>query len=201
MYKRNNLIMSKKFVIDKEGKIYAYNAEKDYYLLRTPWEYGEDRRKPLSDLVEPRNINSNDANRKINEAWRNHKAKWEYNGKKFETRGTVYDEKVTERKSWEYDGKTHYYYETNYTNLFKLCPVHKFEHTYKTKNGEKKSYYHEYYIVWYQGKLVWAMPSQYIPRVQYYDFESADKEPMGFNRWTSINNIKPIYCITDKKFI
>lgn len=186
-----------------DNKIYKYNSENDYFLLCTPWKTGEDRRKKRTELNNPVKINKHVAVHEINEIWRNTKFSWVHAGKKYETRGTIYDDKTLDTHTWEFNGKSHTYNTVSYNNLFKLCQPHIFKHTYKNKNNVEQSYEYTYYLVCYQGKLVWVQNTQYIPQVCYYKFEAIDKEPRytSYTGWTNINCIKPVFCITDKKYI
>lgn len=183
-----------------DGRIFKYNVENDYFLLCTPWEKGEDRRKKHVDIPDAVKYNKHKAVQEINEIWRNTAFKWEHNGKKFETRGTMYDEKIITTEHWEFNGRKHSYNVTNYKGLFSLCPEHKFTYPYKFR-GETKYGTDIYYLCMYQGKLVWVQKTQYIPQVYYYKFEGIDVLPKIRVGWTNINCLRPVFCITDKKYI
>ena len=163
-----------------DNKIYKYNREKDYYLLCTPSEKGEDRRKHKSELVNLKPYNTNKATFEINEIWRNTPVKWEFNGKKFEACGWVYEEK----HGW------------NYTKVFELCKPHVWTSVYKNRE-----YHDTYFLVIYHGKLVWIQSSHYFPNLYYYKFEGIDKKPSRMIGWTNIKCVRPVFCVTDKCYI
>lgn len=191
----------------EDGNIYKYNSNKKYFLLCTPWKNGEDRRKNIDELNNPVSYNKHKAVFEINEAWRKTNFKWHYNGKTYETRGMVFDDVIIHTKTVNYSWSKKPYEMSwkEYTKLFKICKPHVWHHVRDWKDKNNMMHHHEYddtyYLVMYQGKLIWVQVSQYIPQIYFYEFEGIDVEPKKWGGWTNIKCIRPIYCITDKTFM
>lgn len=177
---------------DKDGRIYRQlKSEPDKAVVCTP-NPDEDRRVlPINDksLGE---INKHIAKQEINRQWDAYKDEWTFEGKKYRTKDTLVDIgdlHCVERggyKKWEFDG--------NYGK-------HIFHGTYKFKDHVKE-YTDTYWLGQFQGKLIWYTPYHYCPSAYAFNFESIDKQPTGFGiGYIPMRHIKPVYCVTDKKYI
>ena len=183
------------YVVDKHNNVWKYIVSKQHFIKVTPWEYAEDRRINVFE-IEKQILSGNLVQMKakprvyeiINKRWDDYEYSWEYEG-------TLYYASINHVDNKAYD-----------------APIHKFEQSYKDKNGKKHTYYNEYRIGFYNGKLVWWTCYHYYPRAYVWTFESIDKEPKDkydetsghwtiTGQWTNIKHIKPVYNNTTQKYI
>jgi len=173
------------FFITTDNKIWKNRPKHNDWYLISP---SEDKIKVVFDAdilsMEGNFVNENKGNELNNKLWREYNPVWEYNGKKYTTK--------------ENDGiclkiPKHFTNDDVFIGGLMLCM--------------------------FNGKLKWAYThSTYYPRVEIFDVNNGENFPkmitfiegaegsfedrtIWHGGWTHIKNIKPIYCITDKKFV
>lgn len=164
------------FVVDKHNNVWKYIETKDHFLKVTPWETDEDRRVnrfEIENLISHNKLVQMKNRAKVHEIINN---KW----KDFEF-------------SWNYNGDTYVASPNSTYNDAMKAPEHSFTHTYKDQHGIKHSYDSKYRLGFYKGNLIWFNPYHYFPQVCIWNFEKIDKEPKGYNSWTKISHIRPIW--------
>jgi len=164
------------FVVDKHNNVWKYIKDKEHFIKVTPWKVGEDRRvnKFVIEKLIIKNVltqmkDKSKVHEIINNRWR------EIN------------------YSWIHDDKIYYVEEFNSKNDCLKAPVHKFKHIYKDRYGKKHEYFEEYRIGFYNGNIVWFNPYHYFPQLCVWEFKDINKEPVGYNHWTSAKIVRPIY--------
>ena len=132
---------------------------------------GEDRRlyksNPLFNNL--KQISFNKAMNLINELFKDYSTEWEYNG------NTYYIKKSSEPDSTFYKNM-----DINSRYLFK---------------DEKYGIQYLYYLVWFRGKIYWAIFDSYYPQAQLYKFKPINNglRCEDFCQWTNVKNLKVIF--------
>lgn len=183
MYERFKAIMNSKcFVKDKNGAIYKYIPFKSHFLKMTHWGTDDDRRVPFNYIANyfengfVKVIEKKKAAKLINDYWDNLEREWEFNGKKFKVLSfNDYSDYVKNKYNIDYFKTHNFKYD-----IFKL----------------------EFYLGWYQGKLVWFVYRSNIERCCLVKFIGIDKCPgIDIIGYTDKKHIKPIIDCETNEFI
>ncbi len=183
MYDRFKAIISNKcFVKDKNGVIYKYIPFKSHFIKMTHWEICEDRRVPFKDMANSfenkcaKVIEKKKAATLINDYWDSIEREWNFDGKKY---------KVLSFEDYSDDVKDKY--NINY---------------FKPHNFKYDIFNLEFYIGWYQGKLIWFIYRPSIDRCCITKFIGIDKCPgIDIIAYTGKIHIKPIIDCETNEFI
>jgi hypothetical protein len=166
----------------------VYKKLPTHYLKLSPWENDEDRRVYELDNTSYRMITYKNACMVINKQFDEAREEWEHNGKRYtaDPIGTTDVEK--------------------HASLIKLLPSHSVrlqsEKLLKTV-GDSNSLsiqsndgLSELKMIKHKGKIYYILiVNEDLPRVRAYNMFGE------FLQWCNIKHCKPIYSITDKKFI
>ena len=178
---------SPKYVQSQEDGA-VYKMLPDYFLKISPWKDGEDRRVIEKDLGEYKLIQYNVACMIINSQFRKAKEEWTHHGKEFvaypisgqdEEERTYFLQSLPSHKVILKDAKA----------LLKNDGISMVSMTSADGTQELK-------LVKHKGKIYYILiVNEYLPRVQAYNTFGE------FCQWVGINDCKPIYSKTDKRFI
>ena len=159
----------------------------DKYLLQiSPWEQNSDRRVFEYNLDDMQVITYQNACMIVNKQFSNIDEEWEHNGKKYIARKT--SEKNIDEHTALISMLPSHYVKTNSKMLMDLPDNNSISLTDNIGN--------EFKMVKHKGKIYYALLiNQYLPKVQIYDTFGK------FCQMVNIKNIKPIFSVTDKKYI
>ena len=163
-----------------------YKVMDKYLLQMSPWKDGDDRRVYEYDNDDMHVITYQNACMIVNKQFSNIDEEWEHNGKKYIARKT--SEKNIDEHTALISMLPSHYVKTNSKMLMSLPDNNSISLTDNIGN--------EFKMVKHKGKIYYALLiNQYLPKVQIYDTFGK------FCQMVNIKNIKPIFSITDKKYI
>lgn len=176
--------------IKKAGCIYKHIQDTNDWIKMTNIKESEDRKVTFIDNISQYRINTNKAREEVNNYWYNLISKWNFNGKKYTNTKPFADFKLAQgtevHKVWF---------------VLKEIPIHHFYTEWVDKNDVTHKHSYDWYIVWYQGNLYWMTSYHYLPQCQLFKFESIDKRPGDFVKWTHVKNLKGVWNVTDKCYV
>lgn len=165
----------------------VYKKMLTHYLQLSPWSQGDDRRITELDYDNCSVINYKNACMIINKQFNSIDEQWDNHGKLFKASKIPEDTDVNER-----------------TLMLKSLP----SHTVKTCTKQMlkeiegdteisiKNDQGEFKLVRHKGKLYYILIiDEYLPRVQAYNMFGE------FLQWVGIQHVKPVFNMTDKKFV
>lgn len=166
----------------------VYKMLPDYFLKLSPWKDGEDRRVVEEDLGEYKMIRYENACMIVNSQFRRTKEEWSHKGKDY-VAYPIKDQDKEER-----------------TYFLQALPSHKviLKDAKSILNNDGISVVsmtsddgvQEFKMVKHKGKIYYILIiNEYLPRVQAYNTFGE------FCQWVGINDCKPIYSKTDKRFV
>lgn len=150
----------------------VYKVMPTHYLKLSPWKDGEDRRVHEIQNDNYRMITYKNACMIINSQFNNTVENWNFNGKQY-IANAIGDNKNIEE----------------YSYLLSTLP----NHTITISSNDNLS---ELKLIRHKGKMYYILIiNEYLPRVKAYDLFG------NFCMWAGIDNCKPVFCKTDKRYI
>lgn len=177
-----------------DGDIIKWSSNQQYFLKMTGWdENNPDRRLVLAEINTDKlkKMKRDKALYVINQYWNSGTRMWKFNGE-------LYSNEVDVRKVEPH--KFAHIYKQIY-GKYELNPETGKYFQRKLETPIEHTYYNEYKIVWHQGHIYWGLVSQYYPRIQLAEFESLDKEPHNWVKWTSIDNCRGVVNLNTGKIV
>lgn len=173
------------YLQSNDGKIYKVM---DKYLLQmSPWKDGDDRRVYEYDDSDMTIITYQNACMIVNKQFAETDEEWEHKGKRYLAR-KIGDKSIDEHTAMLSMLPSHYIKET--THVLKTLP-----------DGNSilisDEYGNEFKMVKHNGKIgyILLLNKPNITRTKFYNTFGE------FCKWVGIKDVKPIYCVNDKKYI
>ncbi len=174
-----------RYLQSTEGKIYKIM---DNHLLQlSPWKDGDDRRIYEYDDSEMHVITYQNACMIVNKQYNEIDEEWEHNGKKYKARALV-NKDINEHTAMLSMLPSHYIKES--TKILGTLPN-------ENSISISDEYNNEFKMVKHNGKIgyILLLNKPNITRTKFYNTFGE------FCKWVGIKDVKPIYCIDDKKYI
>jgi len=150
----------------------VYKVMPNHYLKLSPWKDGEDRRVHEIEKDNYRMITYKNACMIINSQFNNTVEDWEFNGKQYIANAIGDNKNIDE-----------------YSYLLSTLP----NHTITISSNDNLS---ELKLVRHKGKMYYILIiNEFLPRVKAYDLFG------NFCMWAGIDNCKPVFCKTDRRYI
>ena len=163
-----------------------YKVMDNYLLKMSPWKDGEDRRVYEYDDSDMHVITYQNACMIVNKQYNETEEEWEYKGKKYKAKALV-NQDIDEHTAMLTMLPKHYVKEN--TKILKSLPDGT-EISFKDNAGD------EFKMIRHKGKIYYVLLVQkFYPKVPLYDMF------FNFCQWVNIKNVKPIFNVTDKKFM
>lgn len=170
----------------EDGSIYKILP--DYFLKMSPWKDGEDRRVVEQNLGEYKMITYKNACMIVNSQFRETKEEWSHHGKEF-VAYPIKGQDEEERTYFLQALPSHNVVLKDAKKILSNSGVSTLSIT--NEDGTQ-----EFKMVKHKGKIYYILIiNEYLPRVQAYNTFGE------FCQWVGINDCKPIYSKTDKRFI
>lgn len=163
-----------------------YKVMDTYLLKMSPWKDGEDRRLYEYDDNDMHVITYQNACMIVNKQYNEIDEEWEHRGKKFKARA-IANKDINEHLAMLSMLPSHYLKET--TKILKNLPD---ENSITLDDGHGN----EFKMVKHKGKIGYILLlNKPMNRVKLYNTFGK------FCQWVGIKDVKPIYCVTDKKYM
>ena len=173
------------YLQSNEGVI--YKIMDDHLLQLSPWKDGDDRRVYEYDDDNMKVISYQNACMIVNKQYNEIDEEWEHNGKRYKARA-IANKDIDEHIAMLSMLPSHYIKETK--NILKTLPNEN-SITFSDGNGN------EFKMVKHKGKIgyILLLNKPNITRTKFYNTFGE------FCKWVGIKDVKPIYCVDDKKYI
>lgn len=173
------------YLQSNDGKIYKVM---DKYLLQmSPWKDGDDRRVYEYDDADMTVITYQNACMIVNKQFAETDEEWEHKGKRYLAR-KIENKSIDEHTAMLSMLPSHYINQSK--NILKKLPDDN-SITFSDENGN------EFKMVKHNGKIgyILLLNKPNITRTKFYNTFGE------FCKWVGIKDVKPIYCVNDKKYI
>ena len=173
------------YLQSKDGKIYKIMST--HLLQLSPWKDGDDRRLYEYNDEDMTVITYQNACMIVNKQFTESDEEWEHNGKKYKARA-IANKNIDEHTAMLSMLPSHYIKES--TRVLKTLPNDN-SITISDENGN------EFKMVKHNGKIgyILLLNKPNITRTKFYNTFGE------FCKWVGIKDVKPIYCVDDKKYI
>lgn len=173
------------YLQSNEGVI--YKIMDDHLLQLSPWKDGDDRRVYEYDDDNMKVISYQNACMIVNKQYNEIDEEWEHNGKQYKARAIV-NKDINEHIAMLSMLPSHYIKETK--NILKTLPN-------ENSISIRDEYGNEFKMVKHNGKIgyILLLNKPNVTRTKFYNTFGE------FCKWVGIKDVKPIYCVDDKKYI
>ena len=173
------------YLQSKEGKIYKIMS--NHLLQLSPWANGEDRRLYEYNDDDMTVISYQNACMIVNKQYNETDEYWEHKGKKYRARA-IANKNIDEHTAMLSMLPSHYVKESS--KVLKNLPDEN-SITFNDEGGN------EFKMVKHQGKIgyILLLNKPNITRTKLFNIFGQ------FCKWVGIKDVKPIYCVDDKKYI
>ena len=163
-----------------------YKVMDNYLLKMSPWKDGEDRRIYEYENSDMTVVTYQNACMIVNKQFAETDEEWEHNGKKYKARAIV-NKNIDEHTAMLSMLPSHYIKES--TKVLKTLPN---ENSISIADDQGN----EFKMIKHKGKIYYMLIiNQFLPKVNLYDTFGK------FCQMVNIKNVKPIFNVTDKKYI